>query len=661
MARVIDLEYRADSASVRTANRDLSQFQREADNAFRSSDRLQRGLQAFGSAKLAIAGVTAALGGLVAGMATLAELNKQAIADYDKLGKTAAKLGVPPSFLQEMRVMADSAGVTSRTFDTAMQRFVRKLGDAQRGAKESAKVFADLGIAVETADGRARSAGDAFNEFMQRLRETEDHTLRLSRAVKLFDSEGAAMVNLLNTTGDELQEMIRHAERYGAAVDNNLIAKAEAYQNEIGLVQQGTQNLRTATLMMLDDMGLSWDKLKNKAWQYASAVAQALSGQDNPTLQLAQLREQIEGLDARAKKFDAQIDDPNRPMGSKLLLTERQIKIYAERNKLMREADELRKKMQGDEYVNPLSSSGPLPIPPSSDLEGDTPMEPTGRGSGGGSGGGRVQRQVSGYRQLMSMEQQLAQLKANNIQDEQQRTIALLQVRIDAANQTLETFQGTEEEKRVAAEVTQQIIAQYELDTADRLKEIGRATEEVADEAAKGLSVIQESGAAAFQGLQSAFSQFIQTGQVDFAAFVQSVLADLARIQAMKAFSMIGGSMAGAGGPWGAIGAALGGSVATHAKGDVFTTPQRFGGNHLMAEAGAEAVMPLKRLQNGNLGVVAEGGGGNVSVTNNINVSYSGSAQDNPELARQLSTAIDAKIMQAFRQQNYMRGKGYGR
>lgn len=56
------------------------------------------------------------------------------------------------------------------------------------------------------------------------------------------------------------------------------------------------------------------------------------------------------------------------------------------------------------------------------------------------------------------------------------------------------------------------------------------------------------------------------------------------------------------------------------AKGGVVTGPTLFpmrGGTGLMGEAGAEAIMPLRRGSDGRLGVAAAGGG-TVNVTMNI-------------------------------------------
>jgi phage-related minor tail protein len=61
-----------------------------------------------------------------------------------------------------------------------------------------------------------------------------------------------------------------------------------------------------------------------------------------------------------------------------------------------------------------------------------------------------------------------------------------------------------------------------------------------------------------------------------------------------------------------------------------------------MGEAGAEAIMPLKRMPGGKLGVQADGAGGGGAVVNqtiNVTVNASGGGSD-PAMAKNLAAEI---------------------
>lgn len=86
------------------------------------------------------------------------------------------------------------------------------------------------------------------------------------------------------------------------------------------------------------------------------------------------------------------------------------------------------------------------------------------------------------------------------------------------------------------------------------------------------------------------------------------------------------------------------GNVMPFANGGVVSSPTMFpmAGSQtgLMGEAGPEAIMPLKRGKGGKLGVVAEGGGGNVTVENHFHIAANGDesvkriiAQEAPRIA----------------------------
>lgn len=148
-----------------------------------------------------------------------------------------------------------------------------------------------------------------------------------------------------------------------------------------------------------------------------------------------------------------------------------------------------------------------------------------------------------------------------------------------------------------------------------------------------------------FQGMADAVIEFTKTGKLNFKGMIDSMIEGLIRYEMQQQASMMYsafrpalmntiGSIFGfaptitGGGGGGAMakGGVYDAGLRTFAKGGMFTnsivdspTTFRFAkGTGLMGEAGPEAIMPLKRDSNGNLGVRAGGGGGgNVDVVVN--------------------------------------------
>lgn len=189
------------------------------------------------------------------------------------------------------------------------------------------------------------------------------------------------------------------------------------------------------------------------------------------------------------------------------------------------------------------------------------------------------------------------------------------------------------------------------------------------DYATSGRNVAEQTANAftrAFSGMEDALVNFTMTGKADFKSMAESIIADLIRIQIRAAMVQALGGADGSGGwlgtlvnagmSWltgGAGGASAAGSqyslttasnynggglgLKPNAKGGVYASPSLSmyrnqvldaptvfafakggapGRMGLMGEAGPEAIMPLTRGPDGNLGVRAHGAGGASVVVN---------------------------------------------
>ncbi|NPU84372.1 MAG: phage tail tape measure protein [Syntrophaceae bacterium] len=184
---------------------------------------------------------------------------------------------------------------------------------------------------------------------------------------------------------------------------------------------------------------------------------------------------------------------------------------------------------------------------------------------------------------------------------------------------------------------------------------------EMQDEAGKTAGKVKDVFKNAMDGLSEQLTDLLVDGEADFQSFAKSILKQLLKIEIQalitgQATSSLGG---GGGGSWitsaiGLIGSMFGGSsyntggetdpelLGGMAKGGVVSggriTPFAKGGTivfnptffpmangtGLMGEAGPEAVLPLKRLSNGNLGVQATGSQ-HTSIGISVPVSVTGS------------------------------------
>ena len=147
------------------------------------------------------------------------------------------------------------------------------------------------------------------------------------------------------------------------------------------------------------------------------------------------------------------------------------------------------------------------------------------------------------------------------------------------------------------------------------------------------------------KGMEDALVKFVMTGTISFRNLANSIISDMVRIAIQQTITkpftnFISGIFENADGN-----AFVDGKVQKYAYGGVVNRPTLFpmaNGMGLMGEAGAEAILPLRRGSNGKLGVQATGGGfGNIVV----NVDASGSnVEGNESEGRALGIALSAAI-----------------
>ena len=204
------------------ANQNLNITIRAFDKTSKALSSASKGVRKVGGAVLS---AKTAIVGLV-GAAGFGALIKQGLAAGDSLAKTADKIGVTTEALAGMRHAAELTGVSTETMDMALQRFTRRASEAAIGTGEAQGALKELGINAEDLvklplDKQMEVVADAMGGLS-----TQSDRVRI--AMKLFDSEGVALVNTLGGGSEALREMIAEADHLGLALSRTDTAQIEA-------------------------------------------------------------------------------------------------------------------------------------------------------------------------------------------------------------------------------------------------------------------------------------------------------------------------------------------------------------------------------------------------------------------------------------------------
>lgn len=172
----------------------------------------------------AIFSMKSALASLL-GAAGIGLMVKQSLAATDALAKTAAKIGTTTESLSRLQYAASLSGLSIEQTNMALQRFVRRTAEAAQGTGEAQVALRELGLDASKLSKQPlhiamMNLADAFGNV-------DDGAQRLRIAFKLFDSEGAAFVNLLTAGSAGLVDMYVNAQLVGAVMSGSVARAVE--------------------------------------------------------------------------------------------------------------------------------------------------------------------------------------------------------------------------------------------------------------------------------------------------------------------------------------------------------------------------------------------------------------------------------------------------
>lgn len=167
----------------------------------------------------------------------------------DSLAKTSDKLGIATDQLAGLRHAAELTGVAQNTLDMALQRMTRRVSEAAQGTGEARDALRELNLdagrlAQLAPDEQFRAVADAMAGVA-----TQGDRVRL--AMRLFDSEGVAVVNTLALQRAGLDAAAEEARRFGIAISRVDAAKVEAANDQMLRARQalsGVANTLTIEL-----------------------------------------------------------------------------------------------------------------------------------------------------------------------------------------------------------------------------------------------------------------------------------------------------------------------------------------------------------------------------------------------------------------------------
>jgi lambda family phage tail tape measure protein len=173
-----------------------------------------------------INGIIGKLGplGLVAGIAggAFVSLGLKAAAMADEIQDLSDATGIGAGQLLNLKTSLAQAGGDASSFVGIANKLTLAIGESMGGNDKYQKSFKDLGVVIRDSNGNLRNSGDILNDTLKALSSISDPAVRAAKAVEILGKE-ASKINWENVSAGKdaiSDEQIKKLAQYRGAIDD---------------------------------------------------------------------------------------------------------------------------------------------------------------------------------------------------------------------------------------------------------------------------------------------------------------------------------------------------------------------------------------------------------------------------------------------------------
>ncbi len=223
-------------------------------------DKVTKGLKGVGgaaaTASKGVAGIGLAAAGAAAAIAVLVTKSFDAV---DAIGKTATQTGIATDTLQAFHLAARESGTSIEGANTALIKFSRSIGDADKGLKTQADIFKDLGVELRDTEGRMRSFDNILEDTAKGITELGSQSERASALANLFGRQGVILTGAITDLSENgIKKFIDRAKELGLVLSDKVIRRTEEFNDAVGVIKMQigsfVNNITTSFLPVLEKL-----------------------------------------------------------------------------------------------------------------------------------------------------------------------------------------------------------------------------------------------------------------------------------------------------------------------------------------------------------------------------------------------------------------------
>lgn len=205
---------------------DVKKMSKNIDSLGAKFKKLDKVVSVVKKGMVAFAGVAAAR--------EIAQFVQNVANTADAVGKLSQRLGISTQFINKFQFAAEKAGVNAATTELALQRLTRRMGEiATTGKSEALPALEKLGGGLAEMARQGASVEEIMPLLVKRLNMVGDATSRAALTMKLFDSEGVKLVQLIGQSEKAYTDAMRAAEKFGAVMSEDLIKSSSEFNDNL--------------------------------------------------------------------------------------------------------------------------------------------------------------------------------------------------------------------------------------------------------------------------------------------------------------------------------------------------------------------------------------------------------------------------------------------
>jgi hypothetical protein len=190
-----------------------AKYQKDLERAQRANMTFsQKASKHFKSAKMAYLGFAGAVAGAFATVAS--GIERQA-----DLFDLSTRLGASAEGLSRLQYAAEQSGVSISTLNMGLQRMVRRVAEAANGTGEAKGALEELGVSAGALKQLAPE--EQFAVLADKIMAVEDPADRVRLAMKLFDSEGVALIQTMQGGSEQLAKFGEESDQLGRTISTS--------------------------------------------------------------------------------------------------------------------------------------------------------------------------------------------------------------------------------------------------------------------------------------------------------------------------------------------------------------------------------------------------------------------------------------------------------